>query len=48
MDDMLQRPEAVEEGRNCAIIVQPTVEKRSEEDSSVYRNTVEMVKSNKG
>jgi len=43
---MRQFPGAVEGRRNCTIIAQPTVEKRLE-DSSWYRNTVEMVESNK-
>jgi len=41
---MRQFPGAVEGRRNCAIIAQPTAEKRLE-DSSGYRNTVEMVES---
>jgi len=44
MVDIRQCPKAVEGGRNCTIIVRLTLEKRLEEDSSGFRDTVGVVK----
>jgi len=44
MDDIWQCPKAVEGGRNCAIVIRLTLEKRLEDDSSGCRGTVGVVK----